>query len=219
MPLVRFDPKGAHGVGLAAGRRLCGGVCGWGRRVRFMLRYNEELDRFFDPHSKDRLAAAQAAKNAQQYLMQLAEDRDRRMRIREHCPRRAHGGGGCRARVYLEEVEKRKETLPDVLKRNRRRSWPTTVFVCVRRFGCVCSMHRSTCPRRAMGVVVDRYQTPARHRTRHAIAAAPRRRRRCNAGIYRECAAGLADQVRNYFEKAEREGRLRQALNERGSSR
>ena len=40
-----------------------------------------------------------------------------------------------------------------------------------------------------------------------------------NAGIYRECAAGLADQVRVYLEKAEREGRLRQALNERGSSR
>ena len=40
-----------------------------------------------------------------------------------------------------------------------------------------------------------------------------------HAGIYRECAAGLADQVRNYLEKAEREGRLRQALNERGSSR
>ena len=48
----------------------------------------------------------------------------------------------------------------------------------------------------------------------HAIAATL-----YHAGIYRECAAGLADQVRNYLEKAEREGRLRQALNERGSSR
>ena len=57
--------------------------------VRFMLRYNEELDRFFDPHSKDRLAAAQAAKNAQQYLMQLAEDRDRRLRIAEALARDA----------------------------------------------------------------------------------------------------------------------------------
>jgi hypothetical protein len=87
--------------------------------VRFMLRYNEELDRFFDPHSKDRLAAAQAAKNAQQYLMQLAEDRDRRQRIAESLARDARMAAAAaeRARVYLEElVEKRKETLPDVLK-------------------------------------------------------------------------------------------------------
>ena len=87
--------------------------------VRFMLRYNEELDRFFDPHSKDRLAAAQAAKNAQQYLMQLAEDRDRRMRIAEALARDARMAAAAaeRARVYLEELSaKRKETLPDVLK-------------------------------------------------------------------------------------------------------
>ena len=87
--------------------------------MRFMLRYNEELDRFFDPHSKDRLAAAQAAKNAQQYLMQLAEDRDRRMRIAEALARDARMAAAAaeRARVYLEElVEKRKETLPEILK-------------------------------------------------------------------------------------------------------
>ena len=87
--------------------------------VRFMLRYNEELDRFFDPHSKDRLAAAQAAKNAQQYLMQLAEDRDRRQRIAESLARDARMAAAAaeRARVYLEElVEKRKETLPEILK-------------------------------------------------------------------------------------------------------
>ena len=84
-----------------------------------MLRYNEELDRFFDPHSKDRLAAAQAAKNAQQYLMQLAEDRDRRNRIAESLARDARMAAAAaeRARVYLEElVEKRKETLPEILK-------------------------------------------------------------------------------------------------------
>ena len=97
----------------------CAGSCRWRRRGAFMLRYNEELDRFFDPHSKDRLAAAQAAKNAQQYLMQLAEDRDRRMRIAEALARDARMAAAAaeRARVYLEElVEKRKETLPEILK-------------------------------------------------------------------------------------------------------
>ena len=126
-----------------------------------MLRYNEELDRFFDPHSKDRLAAAQAAKNAQQYLMQLAEDRDRRMRIAEALARDARMAAAAaeRARVYLEElVVKRKETLPDVLKADEA---DDGVFLCPFLFASA------------------RWRGIARVYARgDAIAAAPRRRRR-----------------------------------------
>lgn len=138
-------------------------VGGGAVEVRFMLRYNEALDRFHDPHVKDRLAAQKAVKSAQSYLLQLEEERERRTRIDEALKRDSRmAAAACeRARVYLEELdEARKESLPDALKGGEK-----------------------------------------------------------DDGIYRECAAGLAHQVRAYLEKAEREGRLRQALNERGSSR
>ena len=136
--------------------------------VRFMLRYNEELDRFFDPHSKDRLAAAQAAKNAQQYLMQLAEDRDRRMRIAEALARDARMAAAAaeRARVYLEElVEKRKETLPEILKESE----ADDGFLLCPFLRPLAGLRRA-----ASGVAWPPTPSPRRYTTQASTASAPR---------------------------------------------
>ena len=43
--------------------------------IRLMLRFNPDLDRFFDPHEKERAAAAAAARNAGLYLIKLHKER------------------------------------------------------------------------------------------------------------------------------------------------